>query len=274
MSGPDDKPPFKDFKISLPRRLAEQIEGICREFDQTPEDILTRAADQFLNERCPGNAVFLSAPVNSMMKGYYEQDTRIADLLDHGDFGLGTFNNLDGEMVMLDGKVYQLNADGRTYDVDPAVQTPFACVTFFAADTIEEIEGDFDYPLFQDLLDRLIPSVNMLYAIRIDGYFSQVKVWSVAKQENYQPLADVGNSQPSFEYHDIEGTMAGFYTPRFIKSLNMPGFHLHFLTADFKRGGHVHECRLKRAKISLQHIPRLTLNLPMTLDYLTANLPR
>lgn len=273
MSSIDEKSPI-NYTITLPEDIAAEISHMTGRTDRSTSEIIAQALNQYLFDDKNRNAVYLSAPVNALMKGLYEENTPISYLKQHGDFGLGTFNNLDGEMVMLDGKVYQLNADGLTYDVDDTVQTPFACITFFLPDITEEISGEFDYAAFNTLLDRLIPSKNMLYAIRIDGIFNYVNVWSVHRQENYTSLTNTEEIQPSFEYHNIEGTMAGFYMPKFIRSLCMPGYHLHFLTADRKYGGHLHECRLKQARISIQQVPRLKMDLPLTLDYLTAKLTR
>lgn len=177
-------------------------------------------------------------------------------------------------MVMLDGVIYQLHADGKTYRVDDNVQTPFACVTFYSPSVVEEIEENLDFNEFNAILNRLLPSDNMLYAIRVEGLFKQVKVWSVAKQNNYQPLVEDEKNRPTFEYKNIIGVLAGFYTPKFIRALNFPGFHMHFLTIDRKYGGHLHECQTERIQIGIQFIQRLNLDLPITLDYLTANLQR
>lgn len=220
------------------------------------------------------DVLYLSAPVNSLLKGFYRQETTIGELKSFGNFGLGTFNNLDGEMVMIDGIVYQLSTDGFTYPVKDSTKTPFAAVTYFSPQITEEFEGDADNAVFNSMLERLILSPNMLFAIRIDGVFNHVRVWSVSRQENYKQLTESEEDRPIFEFNNIEGILAGFYVPRFIKSLCMPGFHLHFLTADKKRGGHLHECNVKSMKITMQVLPRLTLNLPITIDYLTASLPR
>jgi len=265
---------FSRLTVDLPQHLSNQIADIAERTGQSPASIIQQALLHFLLDDRNMNAVYISAPVNALMKGLYEENTSVANLKKHGDFGLGTFNGLDGEMVMIDGQIYQLRDDGCTYGVEDDVQTPFACTTFFKPDIVEEIKGDFDYSAFKPLLDRLLLSKNMLYAMRIDGYFRYVKVWSVSKQENYRPISDVPDAQPSFEYSDVEGTLAGFYTPRFIKTINMPGYHLHFLTKDRKRGGHLHDCRLTAAKISIQLVSRLKMDLPLTLDYLTASLNR
>ncbi len=75
--------------------------------------------------------------------------------------------------------------------------------------------------------------------------------------------------QPEFTFTDAEGTLAGFYTPGFMQSINVPGLHLHFLSDDRTEGGHLLSCRPERVRASVQFISTLELGLPMSLDYLT-----
>jgi acetolactate decarboxylase len=153
-------------------------------------------------------------------------------------------------------------------------QSPFACVTFFSPDTFDDVEENHTPKGFYDLLNTLIPSENMLYAIRIDGTFSHVRTRAVPRSENYKPLVEATANQPVFDFYDVQGCLAGFYTPRFMESLNAPGYHLHFLTEDRRHGGHLTECALKKARIGIQHVPKLDVGLPITLDFLTADLTR
>jgi len=225
-----------------------------------------------MKEQNTNNSVYLSAPVNALVQGYYQQNTTVAEIEGHGDFGLGTFNNLDGEMVILDNVVYQVKSDGSTTTVRDEEETPFACVTFFSPDTMEDIDGGLMKVSLEELLSNLIPSPNMLYAIKIEGEFEYIKTRSVPRQENYRPLVEVAREQPTFEYRDIRGTLGGFFTPQFMGSLNVPGYHLHFISEDLTRGGHLLECRYKLISIGLQHIPKLEVGLPLTIDYMTADL--
>jgi acetolactate decarboxylase len=233
------------------------------------------------------NSVYISTPINVLVEGYYEQNITIGEVRTHGDFGLGTFNDLDGEMVVLDGMVYQVTAGGTVSTVTDDVLTPFACVTFYRPETFDEIKGEtillpegvervnpLSYEAFNLLLERLLPSPNMLYAIRIDGRFAHVRTRSVPKQENYRPLVEAVKDQAVFDFHDIKGTLSGFYTPPFMPSLNAPGYHLHFISDDRRRGGHLLSCAVTSARIGMQHIPLLEVALPVTLDYLTADLNR
>jgi acetolactate decarboxylase len=258
------------YTLTLPRELFNRVAMTGERLGMSDSEIIQAALHQFLDHDPNHNAVFLSAPIDALMKGCYEENMPISELKQHGNFGLGTFNSLDGEMVMLDGTVYQLKEDGFAYEVDDTVETPFSCVTFFSPTTVEEIDQELEYVGFKNLLERLIPSENMFFALRIDGDFSYVRVWTVPKQESHRPISEV---KPTvFEYHNVKGTLAGFFTPRFIKSLLNPGYHLHFLTDDRQHGGHLDQCRLNRLSIGLQIIPRLDLNLPFTIDYLTAKL--
>lgn len=219
------------------------------------------------------NAVYLSAPVSALIEGIYREKTTIADILEHGDFGLGTFNRLDGEMVVVDGEVYQMKADGKAYRVAPDEQTPFACVTRFRTDT-EDVFAESPGMDLTALVESIIPSPNMLYAIRVDGSFNHVRTRSVPPQDNYRPLVEVAREQPEFEYRDIQGTMVGFHTPTFLGAVSVPGIHLHFLSGDATCGGHLLACDPGPITIGIQHVPQLIMGLPMTLDYLTMGLER
>jgi len=214
------------------------------------------------------NTVYLCAPVNALVEGIYEEKIPFHKVKQHGDFGLGTFDYLDGEMIMLDGRIWQIRADGRVEKVGDEALTPFACVTFFQPDKFATLSGDRDYANFLDWLERLLPSANLFYALRIDGLFSYIKTRSVPKQECYRPLVEVAAEQPIFEFEQIEGTLAGFYTPEFMASLNVPGMHLHFLSANEQHGGHLLECRPHQAQVAVQVLDAMELGLPKSGPYL------
>lgn len=220
------------------------------------------------------SSLYLCAPVNALVEGIYEQKIPFTEVKKYGDFGLGTFDNLDGEMVMLEGKVYQITADGRARRVEDQALTPFACVTFYKPISHDQIESELAYDAFLKSIHALLPSPNIFYAIRIDGLFAYIKARSVPKQENYRPLVEVAKDQPIFRFSDVEGTLAGFFTPAFMGSLNVPGLHLHFLSADLRYGGHLLECRPKKVCVGVQIINKLELKLPISLDYLTWDFSR
>jgi acetolactate decarboxylase len=218
--------------------------------------------------------LYISAPIAALVEGIYRDDTTVAHVRANGDFGIGTFNDLDGEMVMLDGTVYQMRADGVVVRVEDSVQTPFACVTTFLGDTEERFAEPMPYTVLEERLLALLPSTNLVYAVRVEGRFGRVRVRSVPRQENYRPLAEVAKTQTVFEFADLDGTLVGFWTPSFLSSVHVAGFHLHFVSADRSVGGHLLAADTVDVSIRLQHVPSVTLELPMTLDFLTMDMTR
>ena len=218
--------------------------------------------------------LYISTPLNALVEGVYEENIHFTEILHHGNFGIGTFDDLDGEMVLLDGAVYQITSQGRVNRIDDPAMTPYALVTFFHPVIHADLEGEAQYGHFLDWLNGLLPSPNIFYAIRVEGDFSRVRARSVPRQANYRPLADVVTEQSSFHFENIRGTLAGFYTPSFMSSLSVPGHHLHFIAEDVASGGHLTACTPRKVSAAIQPIHRLELNMPLTRDYLKLDFQR
>ncbi|MCP4088693.1 MAG: acetolactate decarboxylase [Gammaproteobacteria bacterium] len=258
----------------MPEDLRRKLELRQQATGESVDELVAQLVRKGLQQPSQGASLYVSAPVNALIEGIYQENTTIADILRQGDFGLGTFNQLDGEMVVLDGKVYQLKSDGKVYSVEQETGTPYACVNFFSPDSEEHIERKLDFPQLTRLLGRMIPSPNMIYAVRIEGSFEYIKTRSVPRQDCYRPLVEVAREQPEFEYRSINGVMTGYWTPMFMESLTVPGYHLHFLSEDRDSGGHLLACTTDSINIAIQHLPRLEVGLPISLDYLTAEFTR
>jgi len=212
------------------------------------------------------NLFFQTSTINALLAGVYDGNTTFATLSRHGDMGLGTVNHLNGEMIGLDGKFYQIKTDGKAYLIPDTMKTPFAEVTFFHPDTTLKLSDTIgNYDQLKDFLDRLMPAKNIFYAIKIEGTFSYVKTRSVPGQKKpYPPLVDVVKHQVMFEFHQAKGTMVGFWCPAYVKGINVPGYHFHFITADRKAGGHVLACRMQNVDVKIDPIPAFYLVLPQS----------
>lgn len=222
----------------------------------------------------PGrDTLFQTSTITALLEGVYEGQMTFGALKRHGDFGLGTFNALDGELVALEGEFYQVKADGVAYPVDDSMKTPFAAVTFFDPDKSVVTNSAMDYNRLKDHLDSLLPTNNIFYAIMIKGRFSYVKTRSVRRQVRpYPPLSEAVKKQPTFEFHNVEGTLIGFRCPAFVEGINVPGYHLHFITSDRKAGGHLLECRLSGVAIGIDYTSELFMVLPSSGDFYKADL--
>ena len=207
--------------------------------------------------------LFQTSTINALLEGVYDGEITYGELKQHGDFGIGTFDALDGEMIGLDGVFYQIKADGIAYAVDDAMKTPFAAVTFFEADKEVRLAESMDHRALEDYLDTMLPTENIFHAIKIEGVFSYVKTRSVPGQTKpYPPLVEVVKHQPTFEFHHVEGTVVGFRCPAYVKGVNVPGYHLHFITKDKKGGGHVLDCRIQDVTIGIDYTSGFYLTLP------------
>jgi len=219
------------------------------------------ALEQNLGEN---EALFQISSFNVFFEGNYDGNMTLSELEKQGDFGLGAMDQLDGELIGLEGEFYQIKLDGHAYPVSSQMTTPYAIVTFFETDESLAIEkGPVKYSTLKKSLDNLILNKTHFYAIRIDGEFESVKIRSVpAQKKPYRRLTKiVKREQKIQEIEGVKGTMVGFWFPRYICGINIPGYHFHFITEDRKRGGHLLDCRLMRGEVRIDHISRLRLEL-------------
>lgn len=214
------------------------------------------------------DTVFQVSTINALLQGVYDGSMTCRQLKGQGDLGIGTFEGLDGEMIALDGQIFQVKADGKVYSVNDQERVPFAAFTFFEADQKRKVRNIGNYEQLQKQINQLIPNKNLFYAIRIDGTFSYVKNRSVPKQiKPYPVLVEVTKNQPTFELNNVEGTLIGFWCPEYVQGINVPGYHLHFITKDRQAGGHLLECRLVEGNLMVDTSADFHLVLPVDGDF-------
>jgi len=186
------------------------------------------------------DTLYQTSTIDALLAGVYDGDLTLGQLKKHGDFGLGTFDHLDGEMILLDGNIYQVKADGKVYTPALSSKTPFATVCEFTPNKTILIKEGTDYKSFEKLIDENISNKNLFYAIKITGQFKSMKTRSVPPQQKpYPPLLEATSKQSVFNMENISGTIVGFRCPPYVNGINVPGYHLHFISSDNIRGGHV-----------------------------------
>jgi acetolactate decarboxylase len=220
--------------------------------------------------------LYQTSLMSALMAGIYEGEATYGDIRKHGDFGLGTFNDLDGEMVGFDGTFYQLRSDGSARPVTPEQKTPFAVVTFFKA----EQELNLPQPVTgqsmtkADLLALIekATDANLFSAVRVDGIFDEVRTRTVQRQARpFPPLTEAAKHQKENVFTSVEGTLAGFRSPAYAQGIGVAGFHLHFLRKDKQSGGHALDYRLRAGKVQICTVHDLRIELPTTAEFLKTN---
>lgn len=206
--------------------------------------------------------------LNDLMQGDYDGSVSIGELLKHGDTGLGTFDKLDGEMIVIDGKAYKAKSDGTVEKQPDNEFTPFAAVTFMNNDyTISGLDNIKSLDDLKAILDKAVKEQaadkNAFYMVRIDGEFNMAHVRSVPKQEKpYRPLNQIAAEQKEYEYNNVKGTIIALYCPDYMAGINLPTWHFHFITDERDKGGHLLGIDIKSAKGTMDKMEDYNLVLP------------
>lgn len=183
---------------------------------------------------------FQYSTIDALLAGAYDGELNVEQLKHEGNFGIGTFNRIDGELILVDGKVYKAKSNGTVVVATAAEQTPFAVVTTFSSKNQRAITSTTTLKELEEQLDKMLENKNIFYAIRVEGQFKQMTTRAISPQDKpYKPLAEVAKTQSVFNFSDTSGVLVAFRSPSFSKGFNVPGYHWHFLSSDKKTGGHV-----------------------------------
>ncbi|HRR35216.1 MAG TPA: acetolactate decarboxylase [Kiritimatiellia bacterium] len=202
------------------------------------------------------------APFLYVLSGNYDGLLTVSDFKSAGSFGIGTFDGLDGEAVLLDGIVYQVKGDGTVHVPDDTVGMPFGACTLFDADRQHVMRHVSSFTAFTQALETLFEDRHIFYAVRVHGDFKSMRVRSCDRQgKPYRPLAEATRDQHEYTYTNTRGTLVGFWTPPFVPgSIGVPGFHFHYLADDRTHGGHVLDFESEKLTVVIDPTPRITIN--------------
>ncbi|KAH6605551.1 alpha-acetolactate decarboxylase [Trichoderma cornu-damae] len=226
------------------------------------------------------NELYQYSVVSALMEGLGETGLPYKDLVAHGDHGLGTFRRMAGEMICIDGEVYQMKSDGSIIAIDSSAAgtgtdvAPFAMVTRFRPSITTNFAFE-DKQGFSDALSRLFPkSKNRYIAFRVDGLFQSVAVRTADGQRfRHEKLRELHRRQTTYEFTNVRGSLVGFRSPEFLQGVSVAGDHLHFISEERDRGGHVLDCKSAgEIRVSASILSTVHLELPGDDDYNEAEL--
>jgi acetolactate decarboxylase len=215
--------------------------------------------------------LYQTSLMSDLMAGIYEGEATYGQIRKHGDFGLGTFNDLDGEMVGFDGTFYQLRSDGSARPVTGDQKTPFAVVTFFQPEQELEVVQPTTKSELLAMIEKATDA-NLFSAVRVDGVFDEVHTRTVQRQAKpFSPLTEATKHQAEKVFTNVEGTLAGFRSPGYAQGIGVAGFHLHFLRQDKQAGGHALDYWLRTGTVQICTVHDLRVELPTTTEFLKTN---
>lgn len=200
------------------------------------------------------DTVYQVSTLGALMAGEYEGRISSSNVLGRGDFGIGTIHGLDGEVVVLDGAMFQIPEDRTPREVGGDALMPYAIVTFFEADVTGDVRADGPIPLstLKALLDSRRPSGDVPYAVRVAGLFDRLKIRTVPRQViPYPPLVKALEGQIVSELENVRGTLVGFWFPKYMDGATAGEYHLHFLADDRSAGGHLLDGSIEEGTFAL-----------------------
>lgn len=207
------------------------------------------------------STVYQVSTFDRFEKGGYDGKISFSELKKRGQFGIGTVNGLDGEMIAVDGRFFRIAADAKVNPIEDSELTPFAMVAAYVDGIKTPVPLISGYGQLSDFLDKSLSDPEKAYVVRIDGQFARLKLRSVPRQHNpYRNLETVLKEQTVFELKNVKGTMVGFRFPSFVKGVNVPGYHFHMITDDRQAGGHVLDCEIESAEAKISFISDLNIS--------------
>lgn len=211
------------------------------------------------------------ALLQSLTLGHFDGFITAAELKTLGDIGIGTFNGLDGELIMLDGVIYRANQDLEINVVDDKIKIPFSNVTFFEKDFAVKLKDISDKNALETLLNKFVQKhgANAFYFVKIPANFNSILVRSEAGQKKPYPtlVQALQATQQEKTFEDVSGTVVGLYCPPYMGGLNTPGWHFHFVSEDKTFGGHVLDLNIKSGKVEFDKTDNFNMRLPKKGDF-------
>lgn len=256
--------------VRLGDGLFQALQERCRSSGNSASHLIRQALAEALDME--HNTIYQVSTSGALVQGVYQGCVRVSDLLDHGDFGLGTFDGLDGEGILLEGRCWQACSDGSVHEAPADALAPFWVATHFVADHRDTLSDVASWADLTSRLDGLRDNANLFVAICIRGVFERIRYRVACKAEAGVDLVSATSGQATFDLENVAGTLVGFWTPSYARTINVPGYHLHLLSDDRRHAGHVLELQAQQLQLELQQESHLQLVLPETPEFLKADL--
>jgi acetolactate decarboxylase len=254
--------------LTIPPSLEATVREVSDQKKISVDSLVNAALSDYLGSLT--RRIYQISTSTALVEGVYSGSRSSSALLEHGNFGLGTFEGLDGEMVILDGEIYQ--AAGTVRPRTDEFLVPFAAVTHFDQEDSFEIENVTQLKDIELACDQHRVSENLFYALRVEGLFDAVHARAVHPVSQSTRLLDAAKTELEFEFRKIQGTLVCFWSPEYSSSFSVPGYHFHFLSQDRTKGGHVLNCSAHKLQASIQTIFEYDVWLPERGSFLTTDL--
>jgi acetolactate decarboxylase len=256
----------------IPTSVKAALDTEVARIKGSASSVISAALAQYFGT--PIHTLFQVSTSDALVAGVYSGVVNVKTVLNHGDFGLGTFANLDGEMVILDGRVYQVQGSGRVSEAHPNADAPFAVVTHFSPEVDVQIGPVESLRELASRCDAERLSGNIFYAFRLDGWFNAIRTRATNPPVDGNRLIDAAKVRSEIHFKNLAGTLVGLWSPGFSSAFSVSGYHFHFLSEERYHGGHLLECAAGPLRLRMEALTNFHLALPEIENFLKADLGR
>lgn len=263
-------PASHSVRVNLSDTVYRALQKRASETGDSINHLIQRAlVDEFDIEH---HTLYQVSTSTALVQGVYQGCVTVGQIKQHGNFGLGTYDALDGEGLMLDGRVWHAMSNGQVVEAPDGETAPFWVCTEFEADQEATLATVSSWDDLTTQLDKLHSSQNLFVAYRVDGEFDEINYRVACKSEPGTNLVAATSHQAEFTFQKCTGTLMGFWTPTYARTFNIPGYHLHFLSEDHQHGGHVLNVKAQNLKVQVMTVQNVTMALPESPQFLAADL--
>lgn len=204
-------------------------------------------------------------------EGIMDTNYKLSEVKKLGNFGFGGTAGIEQGYILLDDVIYTFPNSDEQQTVCLSLITNFT-----DNESVQNINKSFNLKDLRNYIENLLPTKNIIYAIKIHGNFDFLTTTeTLSFSKPYPKLTPelVNNSINKTEYY-ISGTLVCFWLPDYLKGINggAGGLHIHFISSDKKFLGHVLDCNLQKGVIHINRKHKLNLILPKTDEFYNVDL--
>lgn len=263
-------PTSQSITVQVPTPLYTALQERCQATGDSVDYVVQQALAKALG--IEHHTLYQVSTSTALVQGVYQGYVNVGTIKSHGDFGLGTYDGLEGEGLMLDGHVWQALSNGSVIEAADSSSVPFWVSTAFEADREATLDSVENWEELCNQLDAHRRSNNLFAAIRIEGIFDQIHYRVACKSADGTDLVTATRQQAEFTLRGCRGSLMGFWSPTYARTLNIPGYHLHLISSDHHHGGHVLNIQAKNLTLQIMDINHFVMALPESPLFLTADL--
>lgn len=216
------------------------------------------------------NTLYQYSILSALMKGLCKKGLPASQALQKGTHGLGTVPYLNGEVIILDGKIYHFPSDGPLRQLEPDDTVPFCMVTDFAPTLTKSLSKVSTWTLVTALHPLLPAQQNRFLSVLVRGCFDVRFRVIAAQTAACESLGELAKKAKVYTVHGIRGTIFGFWSPAFSTGFGVSGFHLHFLSEDRSTGGHVLDFEGSDVQVEAASVGEYRVELPLDEEFNSA----